>query len=311
MFPFFVPEPAAIPSFFVFSLPKSGSTLLMQMVSDVCTLKGIPTVDLATEIFRRGIQPAALSDDINVLWQKQGFAYLGFRAFFPAIKFDFSQTKNLLLIRDPRDMLVSLYFSLKYSHVEPDKADGENPVSLSRAKLSSLDIDNAVLNMAPSYKKMFQDYLASLPWETTRVYRYEDVIFKKREWLEDILCFLEIDLPNTDISRIATRYDVLPSNENPHKHIRQVIPGNYKKHLRHSTIEKLDIYFAPIRKIFCYDSVVSLTLNPDHRSFQNIVNTYIDEESDKKILNDSGFLSSILMSSAKVISSVLRKIKSY
>ena len=286
----------------------------MQMMTDVCRLKDIPIVDIATEIFRRGIQPATLTDDINILWHKQGFAYLGFRTFFSSIKFDFKQTKNVLLIRDPRDMLVSLYFSLKFSHVEPDKADKKNPVSISRANLASIDIDKAVLNMAHSYKKMFHDYITSLPADTTRIYRYEDVIFKKREWLEDILTFLEIHLPPADMARIVARYDIMPDEEDPHKHIRQVTPGNYKKHLQPSTIEKLDIFFAPIRKIFCYDSVISLTLNPDCTQTQNIIYADSDFKMKKQTFSNSvSYLPTFIAVKHPVstIKAFLRKIKPY
>jgi hypothetical protein len=131
-FSFSIPGSCDRPSFFIFSLPKAGSTLLMQMITDVCLLQNIPIVDLATEIFNRGIQPGMLKDDINAIWNEKGYAYLGFRSFFPAINFDFARTKNILLVRDPRDMVVSLYFSLKYSHVEPSEDAGADNTASKR-----------------------------------------------------------------------------------------------------------------------------------------------------------------------------------
>lgn len=251
------------PSFFVFSVPKSGSTLLMQMLMDVCKQKKIPVVDLATEIFNLGIQPTMLTKDINTIWKEQGYAYLGFRSFFPAIDFDFNQTKNILLVRDPRDMLVSLYFSIKYSHVEPADAGSGNSIRINRERLKTVDINQSVLEMAKTYKKYFQDYLTKLPTETTRVYRYEDVIFKKKEWLEDMLAFLNIELPIQTIRKIANKYDIRPGKEDPHKHIRQIVPGNYKSHLKPATVEKLDDLFKPIMEYFLYNSVLSLSMNSE------------------------------------------------
>ena len=107
VFSFSVPDPGDNPSFFIFSLHKCGSTLLMQLLHDVCRIINMPVVDLNTKIFNLGIQANLLTEDINGIWNKQGYAYLGFRSFFPALDFDFTQTKNILLIRDPRDMLVS------------------------------------------------------------------------------------------------------------------------------------------------------------------------------------------------------------
>jgi hypothetical protein len=117
--------------------------------------------------------------------------------------------------------------------------------------------------MAQSYKKYFQDYLTNLPIETTRVYRYEDVIFKKMEWLEDMLLYLDIEVSISNITEIANRYDIRPDIENPHKHIRQIVPGNYKTHLTPATINELNRIFKPIMNFFQYDSVMSMTLNPE------------------------------------------------
>ena len=262
-FTFDVPEPGCIPSFFAFSLPKSGSTLMMQMMADACRIKNIPVVDLPTAVFNLGIQPAMLQDDINVIWNKQGYAFLGFRSLFPAMDFDFRQTKNILLVRDPRDMLVSLFYSIKYSHVEPTDAGADNPIRLNRERFKNADIDQRVMKMAQAYKKYFQDYINRLPAETTRVYRYEDVIFKKREWLRDILSFLNVDLSDSRIEKIADRHDVRPVKEDPHNHIRQVFPGNYKAHLKPDTIDKLDELFEPVMTYFQYDTVVKMSMNPE------------------------------------------------
>ncbi len=262
-FTFSVPEPADTDSFFLFSLPKAGSTLLMHVMADVCKALSIPAVDLPTQIFSLGLQPGELSDDINCLWKNRGYAYVGFRSFLPSMQFDFSTTKNILLVRDPRDMLVSLYFSMKYSHVVPEMEDGEHPIHKQRAVLEKEDINDAVLKMAHAYRKYFIDYLKNLPTTTTRVYRYEDVIFRKKEWLTDMLDFLELKLPQAKITAIANKYDIRPDKEDPKKHVRQVTPGNYKNHLSQSTIDALDKMFNPIMRLFHYDSVVSLTLGAD------------------------------------------------
>lgn len=259
-FSFPVPEPGEVNSFFLFSLPKAGSTLLMHVMADVCTSLNIPTVDLPTKVFSLGMQPAELTGDINSLWRSSGYAYIGFRSFLPPMHFDFSATKNILLVRDPRDMLVSLYFSMKYSHVVPEVEEGEHPIRKQRAVLNDVDVNQAVLNMAPAYRKYFKDYFENLPTATTRVYRYEDVIFKKKEWLEDMLDFLGLELHESKIKAIADKYDIRPDREDPQKHVRQVTPGNYKTHLSQATIDKLDDLFGPVMHYFYYDSVISLKL---------------------------------------------------
>lgn len=189
-FSFSVPEPADMESFFLFSLPKAGSTLLMNIMTDVCKELRIPTIDLHTHLFNLGIPPTDLTDDIKCLWRGHGYAYVGFRMLFPATTFDFSKTKNILLIRDPRDMLVSHYFSLKYSHTVPKLENNEHPLIKQRTAIQNTDIDKVALNMAQNTRKHFEMYIKHLPVDTTRVYRYEDIVFKKRNGLKTCSIFL-------------------------------------------------------------------------------------------------------------------------
>ena len=74
----------------------------------------------------------------------------------------------------------------------------------------------------------------------TRVYRYEDVIYYKHEWLIDMLEYLGLELDSETISRIAQKHDIHPSKEDPSNHIRQVAPGNFRRHLTAETIGKLN-----------------------------------------------------------------------
>ncbi|HDL08745.1 MAG TPA: hypothetical protein ENG35_08420, partial [Desulfobacteraceae bacterium] len=165
------------------------------------------------------------------------------------------------LVRDPRDMLVSYYFSMRYSHVVPKLVEGDHSLAKQRAALKKTTVDQAVFNTAQAYRKYFQDYMEHLPAATTRVYRYEDIVFKKKEWIEDMLDFLRLKLRNQEIEAIAAKYDIRPEKEDPRKHIRQVIPGNYKFHLSRATIDKLNEVFRPVLHYFHYDSVMSMKMN--------------------------------------------------
>ena len=269
-FTFSVPESANLDSFFVFSIYKAGSTLLMMIMADVCKALRIPVIDLPAQVFNLGLAPKDLAKDINCLWRERGFAYTGFRSFFPSMEFDFSKTKNILLIRDPRDMLVSLYFSVKYSHSIPKLKEADHPMTRERAALQEIGIDQSVLNKAHAYRNYFQDYMKHLPAATTRVYRYEDIIFKKKEWIEDMLGFLGLELGLQKIKTIAEKYDVRPDTEDPKKHIRQVTPGNYKSHLSQTTIDKLDKLFRPVMRLFYYDSVVSMKMGEQLSQNSNV-----------------------------------------
>ena len=75
--------------------------------------------------------------------------------------------------------------------------------------------------------------------ETVRIYRYEDVIFKKREWLADMCAWFGWNVSEKKINAIADKNDILPKAENEAQHIRQATPGDHKRKLRPETIEQL------------------------------------------------------------------------
>ena len=55
-----------------------------------------------------------------------------------------------------------------------------------------------------------------------------------------------------DIKDIAIQNDILPENEDLNQHIRQVRPGNYKKHLSHDTCEQLNARLSDLLDRYGY-----------------------------------------------------------
>ena len=116
-----LPEPSHRESFFVFGAHKSGSTLLHNIFVDLCNTVKIPHVNYEGEIFRYGysVKDVVTTD---ALFEQHGYGYIGFRTphLLDHSTLDLYRTKNILLVRDPRDALTSHYFSLRYSHAIPD-----------------------------------------------------------------------------------------------------------------------------------------------------------------------------------------------
>jgi hypothetical protein len=259
-FEFELPKPADCVSFFAFAFHKSGSTLMNNMLSDALVETGIPVVDLYAEAFRNGVQTSLLDSSADRALRPRGYAYLGLRHFFPfKSEFDFKPVKKILLVRDPRDMAVSMYFSQKFSHETPQ--DDEKFVRL-RQRMQEGDIADFLVKeqTVKHYVARSQAYFDRCPRQNLRVYRYEDVIYRKEEWLKDMLAFLEFDIGDERIHEIAEKNDVRPTDEQPDRHIRQVAPGNYKKHLTDDVIEYLDDRFATMLKQFGYAPPV---VNPE------------------------------------------------
>ncbi|MBR8827150.1 MAG: sulfotransferase domain-containing protein [Gomphosphaeria aponina SAG 52.96 = DSM 107014] len=234
-----VPPPANMPSFFVFALHKSGSVMQDNVFEELCANLKIPMISVAKTSFNQGVEESAFDKRICEIFTQVGYCFYGSRYLPPYLKeLDLSGFKKFLLMRDPRDILVSHYFSLKKSHAIPQGDVGDKLLA-KRRQLQEITIDDFALEEAPKLGWRIKNY-AKIADENLKVFRYEDVVFDKVQWIKEILAFLGLNLELSKIQEIAKRHDVFPETENPAAHIRKVTPGDYQAKLKPSTIVKLN-----------------------------------------------------------------------
>jgi hypothetical protein len=246
-----IPDPADIDSFYLFAMHKSGSTLLNKMMNSALMLARIPQIAIPDVAFAAGLPENNILNADKIIFGR-GYCYRGFRIFPSYLtKFDISKLKKILLVRDPRDMIVSFYFSMGQSHVIPDSGPVRDELISIRDKTKSLSIDEFCTLNYKKFVKEFESYQSVIESEH-RLYRYEDVVFNKLDWLNDMLLYLGLVIKPDDRTRIAQQNDIRPAIERPQEHIRQVTPGNYQKHLSETTIKRLNSEFRDILDQFGY-----------------------------------------------------------
>ena len=253
-----VPRAADIDSFFVFSFPRCGSTLLDRMLRQLCDGTGLPYITIADDAFASGVQMGRLGSSIETLFCPRGYGYLGLRAFFTfEPQFDFSTVNKVLLVRDPRDMMVSLYFSMKHSHEIPKLGAASRHMQDYRNLVRKTDI-NSFLDTEHGelatqlFKRSVALYRRFIFDDRLRLYHYEKVIFEKAAWVRDLVDFFSIPASEEMMDRVVADNDILPDREDPNAHIRQVRPGNYLQHLNPQSIELLNDSFADELEFFGY-----------------------------------------------------------
>lgn len=151
-------------------------------------------------------------------------------------------------------MLVSHYFSMLKSHPERGKKLQSSDTRMKSRDLAlETPIDEYVLRMRKRFKIFLDHYQHLCETEDVKIYRYEDIIYDKAAWVEDICRYFDWPIEQSVSEKIAKRHDVIPKAEDDTQHVRQVHPGNYAKKLTPETIEALTEYFAECMTFYGYD----------------------------------------------------------
>lgn len=256
-----LPEPGDpdIRSVFLIGMPKAGSTLLNRIMRPLSKGAGLTPFSLHNTLWSMGVDPHALDADIAPLFRPYGYTYLGFRGWAAGHPVpDCASGRTVFLMRDPRDMVTSQYFSEAFSHEPPGaEADPEllETFKARRAALQARPIDDYVLEMAPVLRTRHDEAVARLASVEYRIWRYEDIIFDKLRWVHEMLDYLGLEVPQDQIRREVDGQDIRPRTEAVDQHVRKVTPGDHRAKLRPDTIAALNEVFAGILDIYGYDRV--------------------------------------------------------
>lgn len=245
------------------ALHKSGSVLFDNLVKAICKASNRSVVDIEVQLFRQGLNFSHCDHLMLDFCGRPGFVYSGFRGLWQLMLLRrFRDSRKLMLVRDPRDIAISFYHSMAKSHTVPEGAV-RDVIMAQRNRAQAQGPSDYVLNggvdgVLHNFNAFAQisRNKSSGPW---RVYRYEDVIYKKLDWAKDIASQLQVELSEETIAKIVAKEDVFPETEDPSKHIRRVHPGGYRDALTPDAIAHIEGYCEHAMAVFGYqkDSVLS------------------------------------------------------
>ncbi len=235
------------PALFLFGIRKSGSSIMNAMVMALAEMNDANFVDVAGKLFAKGVRVRDWqSDEAMGALVHRGNVYGGFRnaplgiANHPLLP----GSPKVLLVRDPRDALVSEYFSNAYSHSLPKEGEMLDVMLAERSAALRNSIADYVMRMAMNFRNTLRQYDAFLAMPNMRLYRYEDAIMNKRWFLEDLCVHYGWEATETQIEQILGWADVLPDEEKPTEFVRKVTPGDHMDKLDATTIAQLSEMFA-------------------------------------------------------------------
>jgi hypothetical protein len=229
-------------SVFAFSLEKAGSTLLNDALRKLSPLVPTEFRSLEDELFARNVLFDQRAQYVHAgHFFDHGFCYGGFRR-WPSYQIPgLERYRSILLIRDPRDIVVSMYFSQAKSHVVPsgDQETGVAQLLLTnRAKALGQSPDQYARDNIDMIELRYGSYIRNGAHlgPNVKIYRYEDVIYAKEEWFQSICDWFGWKIAPDAIHDVAKSLDVIPDSERQDQHVRQVHPGNHKQYLTPETI---------------------------------------------------------------------------
>lgn len=168
---------------------------------------------------------------------EKGFFYGVLREYFDYSNFD--KFKIVLVLRDPRDVLTSQYFSVLYNHPLSRKEVVEN-----RKKYAGISIDDFVMEYAIPLQKKYQDYCNHLIDRPNVLFlKYEDMITEFAPWLSKLSSYLELSNNENLLNKIVEETSFTVKKEDPKSFIRNIKAGDHKNKLKPETITALTKLF--------------------------------------------------------------------
>lgn len=249
------------PTVLFFTLQKCASIYAAKLLADLASGTGLTPIDFDGYFYmggKAGVYPLKAAGNASDLYRRTGYFFGPFRNLHDGAG-DLGQFKVILLLRDPRDMLTSHYFSIAFSHYVPLGNPEEAGRLLGwRAEAQSKSVDEHVLKIAPIFLERYQQYCDHLIGKpNVLLLRYEDMIENFERWLQSILDFTGWRVSQEHITRLKEQArnsgnQQADFSEDIQKHRRQALPGDHRRKLKAETIEKLNEQYAHVLQCLDY-----------------------------------------------------------
>ena len=242
-----------IDSFIFFTTHKAASNFTNQILKEVEQISEF-------ELYDYGALIGSISEKLNITDQFEEYLNENHKTLFklngeiygpqrlPLNFTGINDYKKIFFLRDPRDVLVSAYYSFGYSHVEPDSASMIDSFLKKRAKIQNQTIDEYVLQEMERWIKP-----AYMNYKKLRLESTNDVLYLKyNDYIEDtegivnkILTFFGLE--NRDLAkRLAMSANPITRLEEKDQHKRSGKNNQWKTHLKQSTQDELNIKLKDI-----------------------------------------------------------------
>jgi len=226
-----------------FSVHKAATMYIDQILKDLSVAQGSIPIDYSawfSSSSRTMYKHYADPDFMNTVFHSLGYYYGAFREFrnIPHLE----RYKTLLVLRDPRDVLVSHYYSLAYSHAVINWY-----VYRARKKALKMTIDEWVLQRAKVLVKDYEKYVDNVLDEPNVLYlTYEEMSTDLGLWLNKVVQHIGMVGQQEIIDKILLRSEHIKGSGDKKDHVRSAKAGDHKDKLQPETIAALNKIFGQV-----------------------------------------------------------------
>lgn len=236
------------PSVLLFTTHKCASTYTTKIIKQLVGYRETTCVDYEAYFSVKSIEPKPyFKKNGKQLFKPKGYYYGPLREYYPIN--DLNKYKLILVLRDPRDVLTSFYYSKKYSHIViSDEFNKE------REYYANHTIDEFVIEYLPIVKGVYQSYVDNLLHnELVCNIPYELMVLDFNKWLDKLIGYLNIDdIPQDILQELKQNEQSTQGSGDVNQHIRAKLPGDYKIKLKPETIAYINTELNDILQILNY-----------------------------------------------------------
>lgn len=232
---------------------KCASTFVSKLLDAVAEHAGFRHYDYATAMWRLGNAVDIANPELfasrnhGLMFHPQGEIYGPLRR---PVSFPGRETfRHVFFLRDPRDLLVSNYYSLGFSHALP-ASDARRAEQLERReRVRGMGIDAYCLEAAESWiGPTFAEYARMRDTSgTAHVYLYDTYKDDPLGFLKGLRADLDLAVGDAVLAALARAADpVTAPSDGPLRHKRSGASGQFRTELRPETVAALEARLAPI-----------------------------------------------------------------
>jgi len=239
-------------SILLFTTEKCASTYTTKILRQLAESKEMYCADIEAYFSIKSIDPIQYfseKEKRKTVFTKTG-KYLGpLRKYYPIE--DLDSYLKVLVLRDPRDVLTSFYYSKLHSHIVISEDFYKE-----RKKYENYEVDEFVEAYLPIVKATYQSYCDQLlGTDNLIILPYEMLVSDFDSWLDQLVTFLDLGEIDQDlISELKANEKNTLADGNKNSHIRNKTPGDYKRKLKPDTQAYLTKELQSILKTLNYDS---------------------------------------------------------